>query len=159
MTDAREEPTKEGGFDNNRIMQKPEPVAYISLQICLTWDYYIQSILSATVVLFLFYKVYLYTIPIQYPLIELGAFLVLQCLQFLRIFVGSKGNKTENSGIISWFLLLTLVTTGLLGLFGFILLTYVIALEGLIIVVALLLGVIELALGLFALVSFIGQGD
>ena len=86
-------------------------------------------------------------------MIEAGAFVVLQVLQFLRLFVGAKGNKTENAGITFFFIFLTVVTT-LIAVYFAQFQTYVVIGEALLVLAVLVLGLLELLLGFIALVEF-----
>ena len=110
MDAARSNQEKEGVTESSRIISNPDPVAFLSLQICLTLDYYVEVVLTFIVAIFMLYKVYKYTYPLEWALAESGGILLLQCLQFLRLFVGSRGNKTEHAGVTVIFILLTLVT-------------------------------------------------
>ena len=111
MTEARDNETKETGFSSERIVGKSEPIAYLSLQVCLQIDHYLQILVSALIGMSMLYKVYLYTYPLHWALGELGLLILLQSLQFLRLFVGSKGNKNENTSVMFYFTMLTLLTT------------------------------------------------
>ena len=100
------------------------------------------------------YKVYLYTYPLPWAAAELGAFIILQVVQYNRLFVGTKGNKTENAGIMMIFCLLTVLTT--LGAAYFLQFqTYVIILEALLLAFVVLLGLVELLIGFMTIVSFV----
>ena len=107
---ARDNKESEGVTDSQRIVSNPNPVAYLSLQICLTIDYYIQVALTFFVTLGFLYKVYLFTYPLHLALIEFFGLIILQLAQFMRLFVGSKGNKTENTTVMFMFICLTFVT-------------------------------------------------
>ena len=99
------------------------------------------------------YKLYLYTYPVHWAMLEIGLFVLLQVVQFLRLFVGAKGNKTENAGITFFFIFLTILTT--LGAVYFLQLqTYVVIGEALLALAVLVLGLLELLLGFIALVEF-----
>ena len=134
-------------------MGKSEPIAYLSLQICLQIDYYVQVLASALIGFFMVYKVYLYTYPLHWALGELGLLILLQSLQFLRLFVGSRGNKTENPSVMFYFTMLTILTT-VVACYFLLFQTYVIIFEGLVVVITLLFGIIELIMGFIALVEF-----
>ena len=153
MTEARDNETKETGFASERIVGKSEPIAYLSLQVCLQIDHYVQVLVSALLSFFMVYKVYLYTYPLHWALGELGLLILLQCLQFLRLFVGSKGNKNENSSVMFYFTMLTILTTVVASYF-LLLQTYVIIFEGVMIGITILFGIIELIMGFIALVEF-----
>ena len=137
----------------SRIVSKPQPVAYLSLQICLVFDWYFQAFFSFTIGILLLYKLYLHAYPVLIACAEVGLLIVLQMLQFLRNFVGSKGNKTEDASITVLFILLTLVTTALAFYFA-VFQTYVIILEAVLVSGVILLGLIEILIGLVAFCEF-----
>ena len=111
MEANREKQDADGVTEMSRIISKPQPVAYLSLQVCLVFDWYLQAIFSVVIGVLLLYKLYLHSYPVMQALIDVTLLIVLQCLQFLRNFVGSKGNKTENASITLLFIFLTIVTT------------------------------------------------
>ena len=57
--------------------------------------------------LFLFYKAYIFSYVSGYFVLEILAICALLGLQIMRIYIGSKGNKTESSIIMVLFLLCT----------------------------------------------------
>ena len=64
MDATRDNQEKEGVTELSRIVSKPNPVAYLSLQIILLIDYYVQVIFSIVVSVLMLYKLYLYTYPV-----------------------------------------------------------------------------------------------
>ena len=77
MAEARTDQERDGVTEMSRIVSKPQPVAYLSLQIILTIDYYIQVIMSFAVTTLFLYKIYLYSYPLMWAYAEFGLFFVL----------------------------------------------------------------------------------
>lgn len=101
----------------------------------------------------IFYKAYLFKYPIEFFAIEVAALLALISFQYLRLFIGSKGNKTESSGTTVLFILMTIPT--LLGTFYFMnFQTYVLVGEGILCAIGLFFGIVEFLLALFAAIEF-----
>ena len=74
-------------------------------------------------------------------------------VQFTRLFLGSRGNKTESSTVTFLFLLLTLATfVG--NLFFLSMQTYVIVIEVLIGFVCVIFSALELIFGIIAAIEF-----
>ena len=141
------------GIQNSKIVANPSPVASLSLQVLITIDYYLQWVFVFTTIFMLFWKVYKFQFPIEVFFLELLIFIVLAFLQFTRLFLGSRGNKTESSTVTFLFLLITLVT--FLGNFFFLSFqTYVIVIEVLIGFLCLIFSGFELIFGIVAAIEF-----
>ena len=85
-------------------------VASLPLQIALHLDGYFQFIYYVLTCLGLFYKSFIFNFGAAYFVAELLGLTGLLALAYLRLFVGSKGNKTETSHVTAYFLLLTVCT-------------------------------------------------
>ena len=119
----------------------------------LTVDYYVQWIFVYITVVLMFYKIYLYSFPISIFFLEVLIFVVLSFLQFTRIFLGSRGNKTESSTVTFLFILLTIAT--IVGNFYFIeMQTYVIVIETAIGFICVGFGALEFLFGIIAAIEF-----
>ena len=105
-----------------------------------------------TSVLF-FYKIYAFSYPVGIFLLEVIIFIALFIGQLIRLFLGSRGNKTESSTVTFLFLLLTLGTV--VGNFYFIRLqTYVIVIETAIGYLSMAFSAAELIFGIVAAIEF-----
>ena len=101
----------------------------------------------------LLYKIYLYSFPVGIFFLEVFIFGVLQIAQFTRLFLGSRGNKTESSIVTFFFILVTLVT--ILGNIYFVRVqTYVIMLELVIGFISIIFGALEFFFGVIAAIDF-----
>ena len=140
-------------MQNSKIVANPSPVASLTLQVFITVDSYVQwTFLAITGVLF-FYKIYAFSYPMGLFLIEFVLFVALFIAQLIRLFLGSRGNKTESSTITFLFLLLTLGTV--FGNFFFVRLqTYVIVIETAIGYVSIAFSAAELIFGIIAAIEF-----
>jgi transmembrane protein 216 len=113
----------------------------------------LQWIFTYTTLVLLFYKTYAFTFPALRFSIEILALVVLQVIQFTRIYVGSRGNKLESSGTTALFILMTLGS--MVGVVYFLALqTYVLKIEELICFSLLVLAVCEFLFSCFALIEF-----
>ena len=80
----------------------------MSLQVLIEFERYFQCFWAIITFIFIYYKRYLLIYPDGYfELEQIGIFLLI-ALQYFRLFCGSKGNKTESSGTMALFILLTL---------------------------------------------------
>ena len=123
------------------------------LQVLLTWDYYLQWFYTYLTLAMLFYKIYRFSFTPRLFVLELTALLLLQSTQFLRIFVGSKGNKLEKSAVIFWFMILFIFTMAGNAYFTM-LQTYVLLIEQLVGLLSLVLSFVEFIFALFAMLTF-----
>ena len=123
------------------------------LQVLLSWDYYIQWAFTYLTLTLLFYKVYAFTFPARLFTAEVIILVILQLIQFLRIFIGSKGNKLEQSGTTSVFILLIFPSI-IGGLYFIALQTYTLLLETLVGGLIIVLSLIEFIFACFAILDF-----
>ena len=141
------------GIQNSKIVANPAPVSSLTLQVIISVDYYVQWIFCLTTGVLLFWKIYQYSFPLEFFLLEVGLFVLLACAQFMRLFLGSRGNKTESSTVTFFFLLITLGTlVGNLYFLG--IQTYVIVAEALIGVVVIAFSLLEILFGIIAAIEF-----
>ena len=141
------------GIQNSKIVANPSPVASLSLQVLMTIDYWVQWAFVYITSVLLFWKIYQFSFPQGIFFFECGIFVILALAQFTRLFLGSRGNKTESSTVTFFFLLLTVAT--ILGNLYFIRTqTYVIVLELLIGIVSVFFAGLELIFGLIAAIEF-----
>ena len=108
--------------------------------------------MAITGVLF-FYKIYAFSYPMGLFLIEVLLFVALFITQLIRLFLGSRGNKTESSTVTFLFLLLT-VCTVVGNLFFVRLQTYVIVIETAIGYVSIAFSAAEFIFGIIAAIEF-----
>ena len=102
----------------------------------------------------LFYKIYQFSFPIEMFFFEALIFTLLVLAQFGRLFLGSRGNKTESWKVTVMYVLATLVT--ILGNFYFASMqTYVIIIEYFLGFFCIGLGVFQVILGIKAAISFL----
>ena len=128
-------------------------MASLTLQIFLTADYYMQWVFVYITAVLMFYKIYLYSFPLGIFFLEALVFIVLVLAQFARIFLGSRGNKTESSTVTFLFILLTLGT--IIGNLYFIQVqTYVIVIETVIGLLSIAFGAFEFLFGIIAAIEF-----
>lgn len=85
-------------------------MASLPLQLFITFDHTFQLVFFALTLLGCLYKAFVYDYVVGYFIAEVIGICALFALQWLRLFIGSKGNKTETSNITVWFLLVTLIT-------------------------------------------------
>ena len=101
----------------------------------------------------MFYKIYLYSFPIGIFFLEVLIFVALVLVQFTRLFLGSRGNKTESSTVTFLFILLTIATV--IGNLYFIQMqTYVIVIESVIGILCIIFGALEFLFGIIAAIEF-----
>ena len=105
-----------------------------------------------TAILF-FYKIYMFSFPIAIFFLEVLVFVVLVLLQFTRLFLGSRGNKTESSTVTFLFILLTIVTA-VGNLYFLQLQTYVIVVEAFLGFICLGFSALELIFVIIAAIEF-----
>ena len=101
----------------------------------------------------MFYKSFMYTYPLNFFGLELAFVVFLSLLQFLRLFVGSKGNKTEHSGTTGIFILLSIITILATAYFT-IAQTFVLFFEFIMGIINLVFGVLEFFIACFAAIEF-----
>ena len=134
-------------------MANPSPVASLTLQVFITLDYYAQWLFVLVTSILLFYKIYEFSFPIGIFFLETLAFIVLVLVQFMRLFLGSRGNKTESSTVTFIFILLTLIT--ICGNLYFLQMqTYVIFLEAVVGFIVMGLSAFEFIFGVIAAIEF-----
>ena len=128
-------------------------MASLSLQIFITIDYYVQWVFIYITAILLFYKIYQFSFPFGIFFLEGLIFVLLALGQFTRLFLGSRGNKTESSTVTFIFILLTLAT--IVGNLYFLRMqTYVIMLETVIGFVCVIFGAFEFIFGVVAAIEF-----
>ena len=143
----------EEGVQNSKIVANPSPVASLALQVFITLDSYCQWLYCIVTGVLLFYKIYQFSFPIGIFFLEVLAFIVLVIVQFMRLFLGSRGNKTESSTVTFLFILLTLLT--ICGNLYFIWMqTYVIFLEAVVGFLVVGVSVLEFFFGVIAAIEF-----
>ena len=141
------------GVQNSKIVANPKPVASLTLQIFITLDYYVQWIFTLITGLLLSYKIYQFSFPIGIFFLETLFVLLLALVQFTRLFLGSRGNKTESSTVTFFFLLLTIAT--IIGNLYFLQLqTYVIVVEVAIGFLSIGFSILEILFGIVAAIEF-----
>ena len=134
-------------------MANPSPVASLTLQVFITIDYYVQWVFVVITGVLMFYKIYEFSFPIGIFFMEILIFVLLMLVQFMRLFLGSRGNKTESSTVTFLFILLTLAT--LCGNLYFLQMqTYVILLESVIGFCCIGLSAAEFIFGVVAAIEF-----
>ena len=101
----------------------------------------------------MFFKAYMYTYPFNFFGLELAFVVLLALIQFLRLFIGSKGNKTENSGTTGLFILLSIITILATAYFT-IAQTFVLFFEFIMGIINLVFGVLEFFIACFAAIEF-----
>ena len=101
----------------------------------------------------MFWKIYQFSFPVGIFLIEMLLFVALVLVQFTRLFLGSRGNKTESSTVTFIFLILT-VGTIIGNLYFLRLQTYVIVAEVGIGFLSIAFSVAELLFGIIAAIEF-----
>jgi len=141
------------GVQNSKIVANPSPVASLSLQIIITVDYYAQWVFLYVTGVLLFWKIYQFSFPLGIFFFEVFIYVLLMLVQFARLFLGSRGNKTESSTVTGLFLLVTLATV--VGNVYFLRLqTYVLVAETVINIIVLILSAGELLFGIIAAIEF-----
>ena len=116
-------------------------------------DYYVQWAFVYITAVLLFYKIYQFSFPIGIFFLEVLIFVLLTLVQFTRLFLGSRGNKTESSTVTFLFILLTVVT--IIGNYYFVSMqTYVIILETAIGLLSIIFGALEFLFGIIAAIEF-----
>ena len=99
------------------------------------------------------YKAYLFRYPFTIFLAEFLGLILLYLVQSSRLFIGSKGNKCERSGVTFLFVLVTIITQ--LGLLYYAYFqTYVLQLDFILAIICLIFGMIEFFGGVFAAINF-----
>ena len=141
------------GVQNSKIVANPSPVASLTLQVFIAMDGYVQWVYVIVTSILLFYKIYQFSFPIGIFFLEALAFVILVLVQFMRLFLGSRGNKTESSTVTFIFILMTLGT--ICGNLYFLRLqTYVIFLEAVVGFVVIGLSALEFFFGVIAAIEF-----
>ena len=129
-------------------------MASLALQVFITWDYYVQWVFVYLTAVLFFYKIYQFSFPMEMFFFEALVFLLLVLVQFGRLFLGSRGNKTESWKVTFLYVLATLVT--ILGNFYFARMqTYVIIVEYFLGFLCIGLGALQVLLGIKATISFL----
>ena len=128
-------------------------MALLSLQIFLSIDWYIQIIYSVVLFILLLFKAYYYRYQFKWFGIELAILIGLQAFQFLRIFIGEKGNKLETAGITFLFVVMTLIALAV-GVYFIGFQTYVLLIEAIVCIVSLFFNAIEFFMGCYAAIEF-----
>jgi hypothetical protein len=100
-----------------------------------------------------FYKAYKYEYKAIAFLMEITGLIVLTAFQYFRLFLGSKGNKTEKSGLVCWFELCTIIAFGGMSYFMWAQ-SYVLLFEFIFAFVILILGLLEFISAGFASMEF-----
>jgi transmembrane protein 216 len=132
---------------------KGEPVALLSLQIFIVIEYWLQWVFLVVGSLLMMYKAYKYNYNEIHFWPELLGLWALSGMQFLRLFIGSKGNKTEKSGITVGFVFFTLGCIAAVAYFCFAQ-SYVIAVEFIGCAIIILLEVLQLVNAAYAAFEF-----
>ena len=137
----------------SKLVANPNPVASLSLQVTIKIDYYVQWVFVYITGILMLYKIYEYSFPLSSFFVDMLIFVGLIALQFTRLFIGARGNKTESFWITSLFILLSLVT--IVGNLYFLdMQTYVIVIEAIIGFVSIGMGGLQFILGINAAIGF-----
>ena len=99
----------DGGI-SSKLVADPSPVASLALQLMIFIDYYVQWLFLYVTGVLMFYKIYLFSFPLGSFFLDVLIFTIFIIVQFTRLFIGSRGNKTESFWVTSLFILLCLVT-------------------------------------------------
>jgi hypothetical protein len=75
----------------------------------IVFDFYFNFLWFGATLLFLYYKRYQLNYPKGNFELDFMGMVILITLHYIRLFYGSKGNKTETSSLIVIFILLTLL--------------------------------------------------
>ena len=100
-----------------------------------------------------FYKAYKYEYKAVNFVVETSASVCLCIFQYFRLFLGSKANKTEKSGMICWFLFCTVISFAGISYFMFVQ-SYVLLFELLLAAFLLLLSLFEFVNAGFMFMEF-----
>ena len=103
--------------------------------------------------LLLFYKAYIFSYVAGYFVIEILAICALLGLQIMRIYIGSKGNKTESSIIMVLFLACTAASCAV-NIYFVQFQTYVLVVDIIIGIASLVAGGLEFLFACFAAIEF-----
>ena len=141
------------GIQNSKIVANPTPVASLTLQVCIHVDYYVQWAYFIITSFLMFWKIYRYSYPIEIFAFEILLFVILMLIQTTRIFLGSRGNKTESSTVTFFFIMLTLLAV-LGNLYFLQVQTYIIVGEVLIGSIVLVFALLEFLFGIIAAIEF-----
>ena len=141
------------GIQNSKIVANPTPVASLTLQVCIHVDYYVQWAYFIITSFLMFWKIYRYSYPIEIFAFEILLFVILMLIQTTRIFLGSRGNKTESSTVTFFFIMLTLLAA-LGNLYFLQVQTYIIVGEVLIGSIVLVFALLEFLFGIIAAIEF-----
>ena len=126
----------------SRKIEKPN--SSLTLQILLFFDWYFSAFYFACTLGFLIYKAYGKSYPTAVWEMEFAALIFFCLLQFIKIDLGSKGNKTEKSSI-------TFVSV-VLALLCIICFVFYLALQTYVLVVELILNSIGLFFCIFQII-------
>lgn len=124
-----------------RTSQRTKPVSSLSLQILIQIEWKLQIIFCICSLVMFFYKAYKYEYKAVNFLCETLASVSLCIFQYLRLFLGSKANKTEKSGLVGWFIICSIITLAGTAYFMF-MQSYVLLFELLFAAIILLLGLL-----------------
>lgn len=155
-----EEPDQQSKLKNQTKRDKVKPVAYLSLAILFEVDFYFQILWFWLTCLFMLYKckfLLLLEFLFRYSAgeweTEMGFFFFISAMQYLKIYTGSKGNKTE----VSFTMFLNILPC-LICLFGnayfLIIQQYILVIEILINLFGVVLTFLELLIGFVAMCEF-----
>ena len=135
----------------NKVNTSPMASIFLQLVIELQWKLQIAFLIYMTVAFF--YKAYKFNYNDLYFWLEMIGLWLLTTLEFFRLFLGSKGNKQERSGLMVGFIFLTILTTCGLGYFLY-LQSFVIVLEFVFGVLILVLEIVEFLWSIYLAIEF-----
>ena len=138
---------------SKRAKQLDKPNSSLTLQIVLFFDWYFSAFYMIATLCFLFYKVYGLPYPDAIWEIEIVSLVLFFALQFIKIDLGSKGNKTEKSNITFLFVLLAILCI-FCFVFFLILQTYVLVIEVVLNALGLLFCILEILFGIIRVCIF-----
>ena len=124
---------KEKKVEANKNMKNKQktldkPRSSLSLQILLYFDWYFSVFYGVFMIILLIYKSYELPYPTAVWELEFTFLLIFWCWQMVKIFLGTKGNKTETN-LTTLFFVLLCIPSILAFVFFLILQTYVLVVE------------------------------
>ncbi|CAI2382782.1 unnamed protein product [Moneuplotes crassus] len=136
--------------DKKNQQKKPKPLdkprSSLALQILLYFDYFFSIFYGIVTLVLLIYKSFELIYPSSVFELEVTFLILFWIWQLIKIFLGSKGNKTETNLTTLFFVILTIPS-----IFGFcfymLLQTYVLVIEIILNAIGIFFCVLELIIG------------